>query len=346
MDLKNELSEPSRFVGSMAERRLQESIYESECMRLPEMPSIRSAGAFVQNPTDVRANVNRLLLSRRNAPLDERTLGGPALPAYLRNAVIALGNFDGFHVGHQAVVLHAIALARARGVAAIVGTFDPHPVSYFKRNASPFSLTTLSQRQQLFLSAGVDAVFVFPFDEALACATPGEFVGKCLADLGGVVTGTDFAFGRSRTGTIAALAELGAKQGLSCSAVAPVSADGDVVSSTRIRQALARGDCAAATKLLTRPFSIAAMLRLSTEFEPTKSGTAASIDFGPFVRPKAGFYDVLVCGRDRCSKGVAHVKLSANEPQIDLVELVIHGSSQWTDRELVDVRFIKYIRVL
>jgi len=90
------------------------------------------------------------------------------VPEALRGAVIALGNFDGFHRGHQAVAGEAIAWAHAEGRPSIIATFDPHPVSFFRPDLAPFRLTTLEQRQELYLAAGATAMLVFHFDAALA----------------------------------------------------------------------------------------------------------------------------------------------------------------------------------
>src|SRR5690348_13939548 len=105
---------------------------------------------------------------------------GTVLPAALRGAVLALGNFDGFHAGHQAVVSRAVALARPMGAPVLVATFDPHPVRYFHPDAPPFRLTTLDQRARLFAAAGADAMVVFPFDESLASLTAEQFVTEKL----------------------------------------------------------------------------------------------------------------------------------------------------------------------
>src|SRR6187402_337817 len=98
----------------------------------------------------------------------ERLDGGSAVPAHLRGGIVALGNFDGFHRGHQAVVGRAVERARAEGRPAIVATFDPHPMRYFRPDVPPFRLTTLDQRERLFGEAGADAMLVFAFDAALA----------------------------------------------------------------------------------------------------------------------------------------------------------------------------------
>ena len=189
----------------------------------------------------------------------ERLDGGAPVPQRYRGGIVALGNFDGFHLGHQAVIGRAVALARARGVPALVATFDPHPVRYFKPDLPPFRLTTLDQRARLFAAAGADAMVVFGFDAALAGLTAQAFVDERLIGnlgVGGVVTGADFTFGKARGGNVAVLAALGQANGFACETVSAVTAGDDAVSSSRIRDLLKDGDPAGAARLLTRPFAI------------------------------------------------------------------------------------------
>ena len=202
-------------------------------------------------------------------------------PDALRGAIIALGNFDGFHLGHQAVAGEAIAWARAEGRPAIIATFDPHPVRFFKPDAEPFRLTTLDQRQELFAAAGADAMLVFAFDAELASTTAEDFMAKLLVErLGaaGVVTGEDFTFGRARGGNIELLKTRGAELGLSSRAVGAVMLDGEVVSSSRIREALKAGDCETATRLLSRPFAIRGIVQHGDKVGRTIGFPTANID--------------------------------------------------------------------
>ncbi|WP_375283900.1 riboflavin kinase, partial [Sphingobium yanoikuyae] len=189
----------------------------------------------------------------------ERLTSNAPIPAHLRGGVMALGNFDGFHAGHQAVVGRAIARARAEGRPAIVATFDPHPMRLFQPDTPPFRLTTLDQRQALFAAAGADAMLVFDFTRELAALDPAGYVRLLMEQLGvaAVVTGEDFTFGKGRSGTVASFGELG----LSAEAVAPVMDAEGVISSSRIRAALQAGDCATATRLLTRPFTIQGLVQ-------------------------------------------------------------------------------------
>jgi riboflavin kinase / FMN adenylyltransferase len=217
------------------------------------------------------------------------------MPPSLRGAVIALGNFDGFHRGHQAVAGAAIDLARAEGRPVLIATFDPHPVRFFAPDAAPFRLTTLDQRQELFAAAGADAMLVFPFDAALAATSAEDFVQDLLAKhLGAaaVVTGEDFTFGKGRKGNVAVLQHLAAQCGMSARAIGPVSEDGEVVSSSRIRDALKAGDCALATHLLTRPFAIRGVVQHGDKLGRTIGYPTANLALGSYLRPRYGIYAV------------------------------------------------------
>ncbi len=217
------------------------------------------------------------------------------LPDPWRGAILALGNFDGFHLGHQAVARAAVDWARAEGRPAIIATFDPHPVRHFQPDAPPFRLTTLAQREALFGQAGADAMLVFGFDAALAATTATEFVRDLLvARLGaaGVVTGQDFTFGKARGGNIGVLADLGATLGLRTRTVGPVYQDGEIVSSSRIRDALGQGDCRTATQLLTRPFAVRGPVQHGDKVGRTIGFPTANLALGTYLRPRYGIYAV------------------------------------------------------
>lgn len=255
----------------------------------------------------------------------ERLSGGEPVPDSLRGGIIALGNFDGFHLGHQAVVGRAVALARAEGRPAIVATFDPHPVHYFKPEIPPFRLTTLDQRERLFAAAGADAMLVFRFDKTLANVTAEEFVRDWLVGLtgtSGVVTGQDFTFGKARQGSIATLESFGPPLGMSCETVGPVR-DGDgAISSSRIRQALQSGDCATATRLLTRPFAVRNVVQHGDKVGRELGYPTANIDMGDYLRPRYGIYAVRGCLPDgRMLDGVANLGIRPSfDPPKELLE--------------------------
>jgi riboflavin kinase/FMN adenylyltransferase len=225
----------------------------------------------------------------------ERLDGGSAVPERLRGGIVALGNFDGFHKGHQAVVARAIHRARAEGRPALVATFDPHPVRHFKPDLPPFRLTTLDQRQRLFAQAGADAMIVFGFNEALASVTAPDFVTDHLASrigAAGVVTGEDFTFGKGRGGNVELLSVLGRANRMSVDAVAPVVEGEEPVSSSRIRDALQAGDCETAARLLTRPFAIEGVVEHGDKRGRTLGYPTANLSLANYLRPRFGIYAV------------------------------------------------------
>jgi riboflavin kinase/FMN adenylyltransferase len=225
----------------------------------------------------------------------ERLDGGSAVPERLRGGVVALGNFDGFHRGHQAVVGRAVARGRAEGRPVLVATFDPHPVRYFKPDLPPFRLTSLNQRERLFAEAGADAMLVFHFDAELARVTAPDFVTDYLgsrAGAAGVVTGEDFTFGRGRGGNVEVLKLLGQANRLSVDAVAPVDDGDEPVSSSRIREALEAGDPATATRLLTRPFAIEGNVEHGDKRGRELGYPTANVALGSYQRPRFGVYAV------------------------------------------------------
>jgi riboflavin kinase/FMN adenylyltransferase len=225
----------------------------------------------------------------------QRLDGGSAVPAALRGGIVALGNFDGFHKGHQAVVGRAVTRARAEGRPALVATFDPHPVRFFKPDLPPFRLTTLDQRERLFAEAGADAMLVYRFGAELASVTAPDFVADYLASragAAGVATGEDFTFGKGRGGNVEVLKLLGQANRLSVEAIAPVADGGEPVSSSRIREALEAGDCATAERLLTRPFAIQGVVEHGDKRGRTLGYPTANVALGPYQRPRFGVYAV------------------------------------------------------
>ncbi len=225
----------------------------------------------------------------------QRLDGGSAVPERLRGGIVALGNFDGFHLGHQAVVGRAVDRARAEGRPALVATFDPHPVRFFRPDAPPFRLTTLDQRERLFAAAGADAMLVFRFDAALAAVTAEDFVADWLsARIGaaGVVTGEDFTFGKGRGGNVEVLEARGALHGIAVDSVPPVLLEGEPVSSSRIREALQAGNCPAAARLLTRPFVIEGIVEHGDKRGRQLGYPTANLSLGSYLRPRFGIYAV------------------------------------------------------
>lgn len=275
--------------------------------------------------------------------------GGAGVPGRYRGGIVALGNFDGFHIGHQAVVGRAIERARAAGVPALVATFDPHPVRFFKPDTPPFRLTTLDQRERLFAAAGANAMVVFTFDAALAGLTAAEFVAdRLVGNLGvaGVVTGEDFTFGKGRDGNVAVLTALGRAHGFTCETVGPVAQAGTVVSSSRIRDLLTGGDPAAAAALLTRPFAIEGVVQHGDKVGRTIGYPTANIALGSYLRPAYGIYAVRGRLRDgRVLSGAANIGIRPTfDPPKELLEVYFFNFAEDLYGQTIEVALVAYLR--
>lgn len=174
------------------------------------------------------------------------------------SAVIA-GNFDGVHRGHQALVNAALRDARAARGTAVVLTFDPHPSSVLSPDRAPASLMTLEQKAEVLAALGVEKLAVLPFTHELSEQSPEDFARSVLRDALGarvVVVGANFRFGRGRSGDVKRLRALGRKLGFRVHGLAAVVHEGAPISSTRIREALARGAVSAARDMLGRRYFI------------------------------------------------------------------------------------------
>ena len=272
------------------------------------------------------------------------------LPESLRGAIIALGNFDGFHLGHQAVAKQAIDWAREEGRPSIIATFDPHPVRHFKPDAPPFRLTTLEQRQELYLAAGATAMLVFHFDGQLAGTTAEDFVKVLLAEhLGaaGVVTGEDFTFGKARGGNFDNLVSLGKEVGIEARAAQPVLDGGKPVSSSRVRDALREGDPQEAARLLTRPFAIRGIVEHGDKRGRTIGYPTANLSIEHYLRPKYGIYAVtgriLSTGQELL--GAANIGVRPQfEPPKELLEPYFFDFSGDLYGQEIEVAFHHFLR--
>lgn len=280
----------------------------------------------------------------------QRLDGGAAVPGPLRGGIVALGNFDGFHAGHQAVVGRAVERARAEGRPAIVATFDPHPRRFFQPGLPPLRLTSLDQRERLFAEAGADAMLVFPFDAALAGLSAEGFATERLVErigAGGVVTGTDFTFGKGRSGDVATLQALGERYGFSAETVAPVGDGQAVVSSSRIRDALREGRPREAAALMTRPFAIEGVVEHGAKLGRQLGYPTANLAMGGYLRPAYGIY--AVTGRladGRVLKGAANLGIRPTiegEP-VELLEPYFFDFSGDLYGQVIEVALIEYLR--
>jgi riboflavin kinase/FMN adenylyltransferase len=179
-------------------------------------------------------------------------------PAW-HGAAIAIGNFDGVHLGHRALITRARQLAAANDALTVVLTFDPHPSTLLAPARAPQLLTSIERRIELLDEAGVDAVVVEPFTRELAGVAPNAFVDDVVIfalRARAIIVGYDFSYGQGRTGTVDALRAHGVHAGIEVAVVPPVRVDGEVAASTKVRSHLRAGDLGRVERMLGRPWDV------------------------------------------------------------------------------------------
>lgn len=277
-----------------------------------------------------------------------------------RGAVVVLGNFDGVHLGHQAVIRKARALADEMGVPLGVVVFEPHPREFFRRNDRPFRLTPLSVKSRLLDEAGVDLLYAISFDQVLAAKMPADFIMDVLVEGIGaihVVVGYDFQFGAGRTGDTAVLAYMGEAEGYGVTVIEPVTYetprrpdnDDEIYSSTRIRTHLREGRPADAARLLGHFWTVEGEVLLGDQRGRTIGFPTANLSMENTLKPRLGVYAVrieILEGDDQGTyEGVANV---GNRPTFDKEEINLevhlfrYGADLYGRR--ISVSFIEFIR--
>jgi riboflavin kinase / FMN adenylyltransferase len=217
------------------------------------------------------------------------------LPVDARGAVLALGNFDGVHRGHQAVIAVARQVATEVGAAAGVLTFEPHPRTLFRPDDPPFRLTPLRLKVRELQALGLDPCFVLAFDRTFSTIGAEAFVDEVLVSgLGvrAVVVGYDFVFGHGRGGTVDRLSRWGEARGFSVHVVTPAGDDGIVFSSTAAREALKAGDPRRAAAILGRDWEIEGRVEHGEKRGRTIGFPTANVLLGDYLRPAFGVYAV------------------------------------------------------
>ncbi|SSC64347.1 bifunctional riboflavin kinase/FAD synthetase [Ciceribacter selenitireducens] len=218
------------------------------------------------------------------------------LPEKLKGGVIAIGNFDGVHRGHQTVLNRALKLAKSRGVPALVLTFEPHPRTVFNPDKPVFRLTPAPVRAQVLEAMGFHSVIEYPFDREFSSRSAEEFVRSILVDWLGateVVTGFDFHFGKGREGGPAFLMEAGKRNGFGVTLVDAFRDEGaEVVSSSRIRRLLAEGNVSEAAGLLGYRFTVEAEVIKGQQLGRTLGYPTANMALAPEAELKPGIYAV------------------------------------------------------
>ena len=223
----------------------------------------------------------------------ESIQGTAGLKRELRRPVLTIGNFDGLHVGHRAIMRTVVARARDLGGEAVVYTFEPHPRKVLRPDRPPQLLTTLDQKIELLEEMGIDIAIFEPFDREFADIEPEsfvqEYVHRRIRPME-VYVGYDFRFGRDREGSMRLLTEMGPRLGFSVTIIPEVTIDGRDVNSTRIRELLSEGDVRETQRLLGRPFCTRGIIVEGRRRGRTLGFPTANISPQNEVLPAAGVY--------------------------------------------------------
>lgn len=225
-------------------------------------------------------------------------------------AAVTIGNFDGVHLGHRELLRRTVARARAAGATAVALTFEPHPVRYFSPRSRFYEITGPEEKAALIGETGIDTLVVEPFDGGVGQMWPGDFAREVLARRLGarwVVVGYDFTFGRNRTGSPAALVEMGRDLGFDVDVVPPLMRGGAIVSSSRIRELLLAGRVREAGELLCRPYALSGPVVTGAGRGRKLGFPTANIQFTQELVPLPGVYVVEAEVDGERRRGVANV---------------------------------------
>ncbi len=274
--------------------------------------------------------------------------GWHQVPPAARGATVALGNFDGVHLGHVAVLRAAHAARPDLPLAAL--TFEPHPREHFRPHDPPFRLTLLPAKAVALAAAGAAFVFALPFDDAFAAMTAEAFVEEVLhKGIGAkhLACGADFAFGNRRGGDVAFLAREAERRGMGLTVVPPVHQGGEAISSTRIRRLLQDGYPDRAAEKLGRPWEVCGTVVHGDKLGRVLGWPTANMWLGRHLEPAHGVYAVTVALPDGSeAKGVANIgrrPTLGGDPETRLETFIFDWSGDLYGQE-IGVRLVHFLR--
>jgi len=270
-------------------------------------------------------------------------------PKFSDGCVVTLGNYDGVHQGHQAVLASLRQQAESMGLPLVVVCFEPTPREFFKLETAPARLTNLREKAQLLAALGVDYMLVQRFDAAFASLSAEGFVEQFLRQglhAKAVVVGDDFRFGAARQGDVELLRQLSASKGFEVLDTTTVEADQQRISSTMVRDCLKKGDLAYAARLLGRPYSIEGRVMHGDKLGRQLGFPTANIRLNRVKAPVAGVFTVKVYGvEDTPLNGVANVgtrpAVNGVEERLEVYLLDWQG---YLYGQRLRVEFVDYIR--
>lgn len=274
--------------------------------------------------------------------------GATHVPANARGSVLAIGNFDGVHRGHQALIAEAVAKGRELGRPSAVMVFEPHPREHFHPREPHFRLTGLNQKLALLEHFGIKVAFVIPFDAALAAMSATEFIERILVaglGVGHVVIGYDFFFGKGRGGTPETMRAAGREMSFGVSVVEPVAEGGEVFSSTAVRLLLAHGDVKDAAGQLGHYWRIAGKVVGGAKRGTGLGYPTANIPMHEGTALAHGIYAVRVHGGGEVHDGAAYLgtrpTFDDGKPVLEVFLLDFVGDLYG---RVIEVEFIDFIR--
>jgi riboflavin kinase / FMN adenylyltransferase len=267
-----------------------------------------------------------------------------------RKVCVAIGMFDGVHLGHQQVIHQMIADARAHEALAVVATFDQHPNTVVAPDRAPALIYPLEKRLRVIGELGADATWLIRFDAAFSRIAGEEFVRRMVRGFGRVhslCVGGDFAFGHKRSGNVALLRALGTELDYSVHGLAAVSLDGEAVSSTRIRERLRGGDFDGATQMLGRAYSLCGRVQRGDQVGRTLGFPTANLDVRGLVLPPPGVYAVHVEWKGKSLRGALNLglrpTLAQPQPTLQTEVHLLDFTGEIYDEEL-EVVFVRRLR--
>ena len=274
------------------------------------------------------------------------------VPGEVRGAALAIGNFDGVHRGHQALLGETLAEARRLGCPATAMVFEPHPRQFFRPNEPLFALTSLDEKMRLFRALALDAAFVIPFDAEIAGLTPAAFVDDVLVEglgVSHVVIGYDFYFGKARAGTPDTMRQLGAGRGLGVTVIPPVAEAGEVFSSSAVRARLSTGDVHGAAVELGHWWRVSGPVTGGAKRGTGMGFPTANITLPAGTALGHGIYAVRVhledAGKPRTLQGAAYF---GQRPTFDngapVLEVFLFDFDGDLYGRIIDVEFIGFVR--
>jgi phosphoribosyl 1,2-cyclic phosphate phosphodiesterase len=265
-------------------------------------------------------------------------------------SVLAIGNFDGIHLGHQAILRATVERAQTLNAVSTALTFDPSPRKVLRPETAPLRLSTNAQRMEWFNALGLEAVVVLPFTLDLACLSPAEFVEQILVrDLcvRAILVGENFRFGHKQAGDVKLLSQLGAKYGFAVVIIHPVFYRGEVVSSTIIRREVAEGDVSHAARLLGRPFALTGEVVSGTGTGRRFTFPTLNLAAEQELLPARGVYITRTCldGESRSHRSVTNIGMrpTFNGSSLSIETHLLDAQLEVSPKRM-EVRFWKRLR--